>query len=360
MSSVRSTRSRAAGASWRALVAVSVLAAPLTVASSARVEQIPLPAALDVYLTQNAGLKPADRSALVAGRPVTRVLDADPDAEVAVMGAVWVAAPSSKYIDRVRDIERFEQGGAFRVTRRISDPPSIEDFAQLRIPDEDFDDLQRCRVGDCELKLSSGALQVLQTTIDWKSPSARDDATAMFRRLALDYVVGYREGGNAKLAVYRDKDHPTFVASEFQSMIDRLPTLAAALPDLKRYLLDYPRASLPNSTEFLYWQETQFGLKPTIRISHLVIHERPEQTVVASKMLYASHYFWTALELRVLVPDPARGPGFWLVTVNRSRSDGLSGFAGRLIRRRVRSEVQAGTLASLSATKAKLEAASKQ
>jgi len=112
---------------------------------------------------------------------------------------------------------------------------------------------------------------------------------------------------------------------------------------------------LADSTDFLYWQETQFGLRPTVRISHLVIQDRPDHTVIASKMLYASHYFWTALELRVLLPDPARGPGFWLVTVNRSRSDGLSGFTGRVIRGRVRSEVEDGMRAALTALKARLE-----
>jgi hypothetical protein len=49
-------------------------------------------------------------------------------------------------------------------------------------------------------------------------------------------------------------------------------------------------------------------------------------------MLYASHYFWTAIELRVLIPDPARGEGFWFVNVNQSRSDGLNGFKGSVIR----------------------------
>ncbi len=67
-------------------------------------------------------------------------------------------------------------------------------------------------------------------------------------------------------------------------------------------------------------------MKPTIRVSHLTIREGPQETVVASKMLYATHYFWTGLELRVLMPDESRGPGFWFVTVNRSRADGLSGF----------------------------------
>ncbi len=86
-----------------------------------------------------------------------------------------------------------------------------------------------------------------------------------------------------------------------------------------------------------------------------MIQENANETVVASKMLYASHYFWTALEVRVLAPDPARGPGFWFITVNRSRSDGLSGFVGRIVRGRVRSEVQQGTLAGLKLTKASME-----
>jgi hypothetical protein len=191
--------------------------------------------------------------------------------------------------------------------------------------------------------------------VDWKNPAARADASALFRRLAFAYVKGYREGGNARLAVYRDKERPTFVENEFRSMIDRLPRLATGLPALKRFLLEYPQAKLSNSTDFLYWQEVQFGLKPTIRISHLVIQELPQGTVIASKMLYSSHYFWTALEIRVLLPDPARGAGFWFVTVNRSRSDGLAGFTGRVIRSRVQREVEDGARAALAATKAKLE-----
>ena len=87
-----------------------------------------------------------------------------------------------------------------------------------------------------------------------------------------------------------------------------------------------------------------------------MIREGAEETVIASKMLYASHYFWTALELRVLIPDASRGPGFWFVSVNRSRSDGLDGFTGRIVRSRVRSEAQDSLARSLTATKTRLEA----
>ena len=72
-------------------------------------------------------------------------------------------------------------------------------------------------------------------------------------------------------------------------------------------------------------------------------------------MLYASHYFWTAIELRSLVPDPARGRGFWFANVNRSRSDGLGGFVGSLIRGKIRSEAEKGMQATLRITKEQME-----
>jgi hypothetical protein len=113
--------------------------------------------------------------------------------------------------------------------------------------------------------------------------------------------------------------------------------------------------TIPGATSFLYWQETEFGLKPTIRISHVTIREGSDGAVVVSKMLYASHYFFTGLELRALLPDPARGRGFWFVTVNRSRSDGLSGFTGKFVRCRVQSAVRDGMTAALRSTKERLE-----
>jgi hypothetical protein len=223
------------------------------------------------------------------------------------------------------------------------------------LPPDDLADLKDCRVGSCEIKLSQNALDRVRKTVDWSKPTASADVNALARQLALEYATAYREGGNARLAEYRDRDRPTFVAKEFESMVNRMPELTEYLPDIRRYLLEYPKYTLPSSTYFLYWQEAKFGLKPTVRLNHVVIIERPEAMAVASKQIYASHYFWTALELRVLVPDPSHGKGFWFVNVNRSRSDGLSGFVGRLIRGKVRGEAQSGMEAVLKITKTTLE-----
>jgi len=314
-----------------------------------------LPGLLESYVTKVVKPTAAQRKEMFAGQPITQILDADPSQEVSVFGIVWVKAPVARYVTAIRDIEQFEKGENFRVTKKVSSPPRLDDFAQLTLPADDLEDLKSCRVGACDLKLSEASLNRIRKEIDWAKPTAKADVERLARRLMLDYINGYLEGGDSRLATYRDSDRPTFVGAEFKTMVDRMPSLTEYLPDLKNYLLNYPKVSLPKAESFVYWQEAKFGLKPTIRINHLTIAEEPTHVAVASKMLYASHYFWTAIELRVLVPDPARGEGFWFASVNRSRSDGLSGFVGRLIRGKVRGEAQKGMEAALSITKTMLE-----
>jgi hypothetical protein len=317
--------------------------------------QPPLPARLDSYITTDVNLSPQKQQELRAGQPVTQILESDPAKEVTIFGAVWINAPIARYVAAVKDIEQFEKGSNFLVTKRISSPPRLDDFDKLSLPADDLADLKTCKVGSCELKLSEAALTRIQRETDWSKPTASADVDRSIRKLALEYVTGYLEDGNSRLAAYRDGQRPTFVAQEFATMIERMPALTTYLPDLKKYLLGYPKVTLPKAESFLYWQETKFGLKPTIRINHLTIADAQTHVAVVSKMLYASHYFWTAIELRVLVPDPARGEGFWFVSVNRSRSDGLGGFVGTLIRGKVRGEAEKGMQAALTITKARME-----
>lgn len=338
-----------------ALVLALVLGATTPTATSQR-DGLRFPPLLDRYFKNTVRLTVEEQQQLAAGQAVTKLLPADESKEVAVFAAVWINAAIRRYVDAVKNIENFEKGGGFKITKRISSPPQLGDFARLQLPQEDLADLRSCRVNDCEIKLGEQALNRFRSQIDWDAPDAYASANRLMQQVAFEYVTRYLDGGNQSLAVYRDNRRPTFVAQEFRSMVDSMPVLTTYMPDMRRYLLEYPKTQLPGATSLLYWQETVFGLKPTIRISHLTVREGPEDTVVASKMLYASHYFWTGLELRALVSDPSRGTGFWFVTVNRSRSDGLSGFTGLFVRRRVRSEVQEGAMAGLRMTKQMLEA----
>jgi hypothetical protein len=313
------------------------------------------PPRLDAYFTKVLKLSAAERKLLLSGAPLAKNLPADPGKEVAVFGAIWINAPIARYLAALQDIENFEKGAGFRATKKISEPARIQDFAELVLPDDDVQDLRSCKIGDCELKVSGEALVRLQKEIDWTKPDAKAQVERLVRAMAVDYVNAYREGGNSRLAVYRDGSNPTFVANEFRELVTGMPELAEYLPDMRQYLLDYPKAAARPTTSFIYWQEAEFGLKPTIRLSHVAIQESQEATIVASKQLYSSHYFWTALELRALIPDRSRGSGFWFVNVNRSRSDGLTGFVGRLIRGKVREGARNGLESALTGARKKLE-----
>jgi hypothetical protein len=314
-----------------------------------------LPARLDAYLTTVLKLTAAERKLLLSGAPIAKNLEADPTKEVAISGAIWISVPPSTYVARLQDIENFEKGGGFRSTKKLSEPARVEDFAALTLPPADVADLRWCQVGDCELKLSAEAVARLKKEIDWTRPDVKAQLERLMRSIATDYVNAYRAGGNSMLAVYRDAAHPTFAAKELRGLLDSMPELSLHQHDMRHYLLEYPKPPTRPTISFMYWQEATFGLKPLIRISHVAIQETPDATLVASKQLYSSHYFWSALELRALIPDPSRGTGFWFVNVNRSRLDGLGGFVGWLIRGRVREGARKGLQSVLTATKKTLE-----
>jgi hypothetical protein len=299
-------------------------------------------------------LTPTELQTLKAGQPVAKPLESD-DREVRVMGIVWVNAPVSRYLQAIKDIEHFERGDGFQVTKRISDPPRPEDFAALQLPEGDVQELKKCRPGKCDVKLDEYAINRIQNGIDWSKPTATEDLNALVRQLALQYVTAYQEGGNKELGAYRDKSRPTYVAKEFEQMINGMPLLGQREPAVRDYLLNYPKAAIENATSFLYWHQVNFGLKPVIRINHVVITANSERVLVASKQIYASHYFWTALEIRELIPDASRGQGFWLVDVSSGRAGTLAGFKGHVIRGHVQKHALNGLTKGMEATKAGLE-----
>jgi len=335
----------------------SVLAVLLMFSSVlvSRTAPSPLPSRLETYLSSVIKLSPTERRRLTDGAIVTKLLEADASKEIAVFGAIWMDAPIARYLEALNDIEHLETGIGYRSTKRIGTPPAIGDFAAMHLSEDDVRDLRKCRVGSCDMKLDVAAITRFRNEIDWREPNAGAAADALFRRVALDYVAAYLESGNQRLPAYRDKSHPIGTGDEFRSMVEGMKEFTPFMPEMRPYLLGFPKVVLPDSSSFLYWQDTTFGLKPTLRISHVTVREGKEETVVASRMLWASHYFWTAIELRMLVPDPARGAGFWFVTVSRSRIDGLSGFTGAFVRWRVRSQVQSAVTAGLQLTKQKVE-----
>jgi hypothetical protein len=114
---------------------------------------------------------------------------------------------------------------------------------------------------------------------------------------------------------------------------------------------------LPYVEEFLYWSKESFGLKPVVSVTDVLIYQLPGRTWIASKQIYANHYFDTSLAITLLVDDPADASGnsIYLAYVNRSRVDLLTGILSGLKRSLVQGRLQRGMHDSLKTTIQKLE-----
>ena len=199
--------------------------------------------------------------------------------------------------------------------------------------------------------------------MDWTSEDAGRQADDVARTMVLDLLRAYQARGNAALGSYVDGKRPLAVAEHFRSLLASRDPLPAPVPALLAYLDEYPRGLPDGADEFFYWTVVDFGMKPTIRVNHVTIcplADRPSTGVayaIATKQLYASHYFHTTLELRFLLDrtDAAGRDGSVLISITRSRNDGMTGFRGLFLRPIIRRRSRAAVRGYLEHVKRQVE-----
>jgi hypothetical protein len=321
--------------------------------------QAPLPT-VERLLTDPLGFTASQLTALRRGEAVTVAIAGSLERELVIAGAVHIEAPAERTVDLVRDIERFESGARFLSRKRVSDPPNVEDFAAFRLTPADLAALRQCRPGRCNVKLDQDAFPAL-AAIDWRAADAAARANALVRQRVLGYLDRYRAEGNRASVVYSDRIHPVVAEQEFAEMVTASAALGAVAGDLAHFLLQYPQHRPPGTEDFFFWSVSDLGLKPVFRLSHVVIRHLDGvaglRHVIATKLLYANHYFNTGLEVRALFDDPARpGRAHVLVTLDHARLDGLTGPLGRLAKARVRAASRDALLTSLRSAKQRGEA----
>jgi len=325
---------------------------------------VALPAAAEdtavrAFLRRTIGLTDAQLADVEAGRVVTRQLPGADKPEMAAFGAVRVAAKKDVYLERLRDVARFRNGPSTIQIGRFHTPPVLSDLDGLTLEDGDFDAARKCKVGDCDLKLARSAVERIQKEMDWKAPDARVRATGLMKQMLVEYVIAYQRGGTAEMATYVDDASPLDTTAEFRKVLGASPYLVEYAPALKRYLEEYPKGQLAGAEDVFYWTKDKFGPKPTIAIYHLTIWRDPAdaaRAAVASKQIYASHYFQAGLDLTALVDAPTPPGGFYLVDLYRARIDPPTGMLSGVLLGKIRGGIEQGVAEGLRTAKQRTEA----
>jgi hypothetical protein len=284
--------------------------------------------------------------------------------EIVVHAAVKIRAPRDRVLDYYGQVISYVDGSVTLAFGRFGSPPAIDDVKALAFDAGEVADLRKCKPGKCDIRLGGAAIGALQTSIDWNAAGAADRVNAFVRKAAVDYVAAYQSRGDAALVTYDDRSKPVSLQAQWRALVANSALFPEYAPELKSYLEQYPRGSLPGARDIFYWTRENYGLKPIVSIIHGVVYQPPSRTdraFVVQKQLYASHYYDGSLALTTLLASVEGGvPSTYLVYVNRSRGDLLKGGFGGLKRNVVQGQARKGAEDTLGSIKSQLEQAAER
>jgi hypothetical protein len=282
------------------------------------------------FLRRQAGFSAADLAQLDGGEPIARVLPTEPR-DVAIVGAVRIHAAQAGLFERHRNIANLKGSDVVLEIGRFGIPPSADDLRPLHFEDYDLETIRKCKPGDCGVRLSGANMERFAREVNWSAPQWREQAAGLWRELLAADARAYMAHGT--LSDYRNKPAPLQVAEEFNRIFDSLRYFESIAPDFFSYLRRYPAVKLPGTENILYWSKDDIN-RPVTRVTHLVLYPAPPGSsrpgLIATKQIYAAHYFDAGLGLTVTFDDGASG--FYMLSVNRVRTRSLTGFMRGIVR----------------------------
>ena len=299
-------------------------------------------------LREKASIEERDLAALQLNQPVVRLVPTSNKREVAVTGLVNINTSAEDFLRSYRDSMLQKSNAAILQIGRFGPEPALADMAGLSLEAKDIEDLKECVAGACQVKLSAPMIERFRKEIDWAAPDYQLRATNLFKEMLVAYIRDYRARGEAALIEYSDKRDRVSLANEQRELRSAGGYINSVLADTK--------SGLQLIEETLVWSKIKFGLKPVIAVNHISIYKRDSgvgpQVLVASKQIYANHYFnaFHALTAFVNVPGAT-----YVVYENRSRADGLEGPFGKIKRGVVEKKALEGLRGIIAQSKASLE-----
>jgi len=248
---------------------------------------------LETFFRQSIGLTEDQIAAIRNGQAIAKAVPSRILDEIFLFGAVYIHAAPEAYLRFAHDFDRLRKLPSYLALGEFNDPPQLSDLNEFSFDNEDIQALRRCKPGDCQIQAPASSMEEFHRSVDWSASNVSAQVNELSRKTALQFLLAYQQDGNQVFGVYNDKRKPTEVAKQFAYMLSYYKALTEQLPEFYQYLLSYPHAKPTNVENTFYWAKVKFGLKPTLRIVHVVtMRGNPADEVVyaiAEKQLYSSH-----------------------------------------------------------------------
>jgi hypothetical protein len=315
---------------------------------------------LQGFLRKQLAFTATESTALDAGQIIVRLPKTAETREVAAFAVMRLNVPAEFFLHKMRDIVNFKKSDNVLQIARFSDPPRLEDLADLTLDPVEIETIRRCRPAKCDFKLKADFIERFRKEINWSASDYQQRATSLMREMLLDQVRAYLAGGNPALGDYNDKSYKLNLADEFRALLLPASYMYGYAPEFQKYLMEFPNARPAHVENFVYWSKEKFGLKPVISVTHIAVHRAspgPEADVlIASKGIYANHYFEASLGMTAFVHSAVSAqPRTYLIYINRSKADALRGMFAGFKRSLISGSLRDGAKKNMEMIKQKLE-----
>jgi hypothetical protein len=186
-----------------------------------------------------------------------------------------------------------------------------------------------------------GAMASAPARLPHGDESSASRIDSLMREWLLGLVTDYHARGDTALPVYDDTRAGEQSASGFRQLLGEDASVFRDAPAFAGYLGGSPARTIPGATSTIFWTiDRRPGLKPILSVSQRSTFRGAgpgAPMFIATKQLYASHYFDSWLDVEALVAAPSPEPGTYVVLVRRVRFDhlpsrGLFDVRGRVVR----------------------------
>ncbi len=179
----------------------------------------------------------ADWATVMRGEAFAKVLATD-NREVAVAGAVRIAASSERLVDRYREVENLKRSAIVLDLARLGTPPRPADFASVQFEDYSLD-LRECRPGECRVRLGAPEIARFHREVDWGAADWRERSRTVWREVLAGYAAAYSRDGRRALPTYANKPEPLSVPAELSLLVERFGFVGAFAPAFLAYLREF-------------------------------------------------------------------------------------------------------------------------